>query len=122
MSIQTILSDLDSSRETLEELYRHFHRNPELSLQEYRTADRIEEELRGRGIEDVQRIAKTGLVVTLRNGDGPIVAMRGDIDALPITPGGAGRFRVACAGAVRQATASSAFSWYSSIWSKFMYR
>ena len=65
---------------------------------------------------------ETGLVVTLRNGDGPIVAMRGDIDALPITPGGAGRFRFACAGAVRQATASSAFSWYSSIWSKFMYR
>ena len=84
MSIQTILSDLDSSRETLEELYRHFHRHPELSLQEYKTADRIEEELRGRGIEDVQRIGKTGLVVTLRNGDGPIVAMRGDIDALPM--------------------------------------
>lgn len=84
MSIQTILSDLDSSRETLEELYRHFHRNPELSLQEYRTADRIEEELRGRGIEDVQRIGKTGLVVTLHNGDGPVVAMRGDIDALPM--------------------------------------
>ena len=84
MSIQSILSDLDSSRETLEELYRHFHRHPELSLQEYKTADRIEEELRGRGIEEVQRIGKTGLVVTLRNGDGPIVAMRGDIDALPM--------------------------------------
>ena len=84
MSIQTILSDLDSSRETLEELYRHFHRHPELSLQEYKTADRIEQELRSRGIEDIQRIAKTGLVVTLRNGDGPIVAMRGDIDALPM--------------------------------------
>lgn len=84
MSIQTILSDLDSSRETLEELYRHFHRHPELSLQEYKTADRIEQELRSRGIEDIQRIAKTGLVVTLRNGDGPVVAMRGDIDALPM--------------------------------------
>ncbi|MGY0559449.1 amidohydrolase [Luteimonas sp. A277] len=84
MSIQTILSDLDSSREILEELYRHFHRHPELSLQEYKTADRIEQELRSRGIEEVQRIAKTGLVVVLRNGDGPIVAMRGDIDALPM--------------------------------------
>lgn len=84
MSIQTILSELDSSRETLEELYRHFHRNPELSLQEYRTSERIEQELRGRGIEDIQRIGKTGLVATLRNGEGPVVAMRGDIDALPM--------------------------------------
>lgn len=46
MSIQTILSGLDSSREAREALYRYFHRNPELSLQEYRTAERIERELR----------------------------------------------------------------------------
>ncbi len=84
MSIKTILSDLDSSRDALEALYKHFHRHPELSLQEYATADRIEQELRGRGIDEVLRIGKTGLVAILRNGDGPVVAMRGDIDALPM--------------------------------------
>lgn len=84
MSIQNILSDLASHRNALESLYKHFHRHPELSQQEYATADRIEQELRGRGIEEVLRIGKTGLVAILRNGDGPVVAMRGDIDALPM--------------------------------------
>lgn len=84
MSLQNILSDLDSNRDTREALYKHFHRNPELSLQEYKTADRIEDELRSYGIEEVLRIGKTGLVAILRNGDGPVVAMRGDIDGLPM--------------------------------------
>lgn len=84
MSIQTILSDLESSRDSLEALYRHFHRHPELSLQEYATADRIEQELRAHGIDDVRRIGRTGLVAVIENGDGPVVAMRGDIDALPM--------------------------------------
>src|SRR5690606_5048135 len=84
MSIQSILSDLASHRESYEELYRHFHRNPELSLQEYRTAERIEAELASFGIDEVLRIGNTGGVAGLRNGDGPVVAMRGDIDALPM--------------------------------------
>ena len=84
MSIQSILSDLASHRESYEALYRHFHRNPELSLQEYRTAARIEAELASFGIDEVLRIGKTGVVAVLRNGDGPVVAMRGDIDALPM--------------------------------------
>ncbi|RZA18663.1 MAG: amidohydrolase [Lysobacteraceae bacterium] len=84
MSIQTILSDLAASRNQREALYRHFHRHPELSLQEYRTAERIEEELRRHGIDEVLRIGKTGLVAILRNGEGPVVAMRGDIDGLPM--------------------------------------
>src|SRR5690606_21867500 len=84
MSIQTILSDLESSRDSLEALYRHFHRHPELSLQEYATADRIEQELRASGIEEVLRIGRTGVVAILRNGGGPVVAMRSDTDGLPM--------------------------------------
>ncbi len=83
MRIQNILSDLDSSRDTREALYKHFHRHPELSLQEYRTAGRIEAELEDYGIE-VLRIGKTGVVGIIENGEGPVVAMRGDIDALPM--------------------------------------
>ena len=84
MSIQNILSDLDASRDAREALYKHFHRHPELSLQEYKTADRIEEELAAYGIDEVMRIGETGVVAILRNGDGPVVAMRGDTDALPM--------------------------------------
>ena len=84
MRIRTILSGLDSTREAREALYRHFHRHPELSLQEYATAERIEQELRAAGIDEVLRIGGTGVVAILRNGDGPVVAMRGDTDALPM--------------------------------------
>ena len=84
MSIQSILADLESTRRAREALYKHFHRHPELSLQEHRTAERIEQELRGFGIDEVLRIGSTGVVAILRNGDGPVVAMRGDIDGLPM--------------------------------------
>ncbi|RZA32688.1 MAG: amidohydrolase [Lysobacteraceae bacterium] len=83
MSIQNILSGLASTRDAREALYKHFHRHPELSLQEYRTADRIEAELKACGIESL-RIGKTGVVGIIRNGEGPVVAMRGDIDGLPM--------------------------------------
>lgn len=83
MTIPNILSGLHSNRDTREALYKHFHRHPELSLQEYQTADKIEEELKAYGIE-VLRIGKTGVVGIIENGGGPVVAMRGDTDALPM--------------------------------------
>lgn len=46
MKISTILSELDNNQEYREALYKHFHQNPELSLQEFKTADRLESELR----------------------------------------------------------------------------
>ncbi|AKK10378.1 amidohydrolase [Corynebacterium uterequi] len=82
-AVESILSGLDASRSEREELYIWFHQNPELSLQEYETADRIERELADAGIA-VTRVGKTGLVATIENGDGPVVAMRADIDALPV--------------------------------------
>ena len=45
MSIRNILADLDSSRNAREALYKHFHRHPELSLQEHKTSAKIEAEL-----------------------------------------------------------------------------
>jgi amidohydrolase len=67
----------------LHALYRHLHAHPELSMQEYATASLIEEMLDGLGIEHF-RCGGTGVVGTLRNGDGPVVAFRADIDGLPI--------------------------------------
>lgn len=78
--LDTIERQLDWQRD----LYRHFHQHPELSLQEHRTAERIEAELGGLGLESL-RIGGTGVVTVLENGPGPTVLARADIDALPVT-------------------------------------
>jgi amidohydrolase len=74
-------------RRLLTELRRDLHRHPELSWHETRTQDTLERTLRAAGIADVRRIARTGLVARVRgaNAAAPLVALRGDIDALPIT-------------------------------------
>lgn len=67
----------------LHELYRHLHAHPELSMQEHRTAEFIELQLDGLGIENF-RCGGTGVVGVLRNGEGPVVGFRADTDGLPI--------------------------------------
>src|SRR5215471_15934947 len=69
----------------LVELYRHFHAHPELSFEEYETGARVAKELRAAGIDVTEKVAKTGVVGVLKNGDGPIVMIRTDLDALPVT-------------------------------------
>jgi amidohydrolase len=65
---------------------RDFHQNPELSNREFRTAKAIEAHLRSLNLEVKTGIAKTGVVGILRGGKtGPTVALRADIDALPVT-------------------------------------
>jgi amidohydrolase len=68
----------------LVELYRHFHAHPELSFDEYETGARVAKELRAAGVEVTEKVAKTGIVGVLKNGDGPIVMIRTDLDALPV--------------------------------------
>ncbi|MER6125032.1 amidohydrolase [Streptomyces sp. NPDC001795] len=69
----------------LEDFYRDLHRHPELSLHEHRTAARLAERLRTAGYETVEGVGGTGVVGVLRNGDGPTVLLRADMDALPVT-------------------------------------
>ena len=68
----------------LEPLFRYFHQNPELSLQETQTAARLAQELRAAGFTVSEGIAKTGLVAIMDNGQGPTVMMRADMDGLPV--------------------------------------
>jgi amidohydrolase len=77
---------LDDARR-LVELRRDLHRHPELSWQESETAGRLAAALASFGITDVARVAGTGLVARVpgRDRSAPVVALRGDIDALPIT-------------------------------------
>ncbi len=65
-------------------LFDHFHRNPELSTVEFKTARRMAEELRKAGYEVTEQVGGTGVVAILENGDGPTVMMRADMDGLPI--------------------------------------
>ena len=81
--LEQILAELDATRTEREQLYVHLHQNPELSFQEHATAATIHETLATEGI-NVRRVGATGLVATLANGAGPTVAMRADIDALPV--------------------------------------
>lgn len=68
----------------LESLYEHFHANPELSFVENKTAARMAEELRALGYDVTEGVGGTGVVAVLKNGDGPTVMMRADMDGLPV--------------------------------------
>ena len=65
-------------------LFEHFHRNPELSLIETATAARMASELRDSGFDVTEGVGGTGVVAIMRNGDGPVVMMRADMDGLPL--------------------------------------
>jgi len=65
---------------------RYFHQNPELSNREFKTGEKIAEHLKSLGLEVQYPVAKTGVVAILKGGKpGPVVALRSDIDALPVT-------------------------------------
>ncbi len=68
----------------LEGLYRDLHEHPELAFHEERTAAALTERLRALGFEVTTGVGHTGLVAILRNGSGPVVMLRTELDALPI--------------------------------------
>lgn len=79
-----VLHALDSLLPNLEEAYKDIHAHPELSMQETRTAALAAEHLRSAGYDVTTGIGKTGVVGVLRNGAGPTVMLRADMDALPV--------------------------------------
>lgn len=84
MTRTDFLDTIESQLEWQRDLYKDFHREPELGLEEHKTSARIESELKDMDLE-AKRISATGLVAVLENGDGPTVLARADIDALPVT-------------------------------------
>jgi hippurate hydrolase len=75
-----IAGDLDR----LIALYKHLHSNPELSYQEENTSARMAKELRELGFEVTTKVGGYGVVGILKNGDGPTILVRTDMDALPV--------------------------------------
>ena len=68
----------------LESLYLHLHKNPEISFQEEKTSMRMAEELRSLGFTVTENVGGYGVVGVLKNGEGPTVLLRTDMDALPV--------------------------------------
>ncbi|MBC8245773.1 MAG: amidohydrolase, partial [Verrucomicrobia bacterium] len=69
---------------SLVSLYKHFHANPELSFMEAETAKRMAAELRDAGLTVTTGVGGHGLVGVLKNGDGPTLLIRADMDGLPV--------------------------------------
>jgi amidohydrolase len=80
----SVFRNLDSLLPNLEALYKDVHSHPELSMQETRTASLAADRLRAAGYDVTTGVGKTGVVGLLRNGDGPTVMLRADMDALPV--------------------------------------
>ncbi|MFT7642933.1 MAG: amidohydrolase, partial [Pirellulaceae bacterium] len=79
--IKTLLA---GEYQSLDAIYKHFHSHPELSLEEKETAARLASELRAAGYQVTEKVGGHGVVAVLKNGDGPTVMVRADMDALPI--------------------------------------
>jgi amidohydrolase len=79
-----ILASLATLLPELEAVYKDIHAHPELSMHETRTAQIAADHLKAIGFEVTTGVGKTGVVGILRNGDGPTVMLRADMDALPI--------------------------------------
>jgi hippurate hydrolase len=79
-----IKADLDKNYGHLDAVYKDIHAHPELALQETRTAALLAKEMRALGFEVTEHVGKTGIVAILRNGPGPLVMVRTELDALPM--------------------------------------
>ncbi|MDP9421912.1 MAG: amidohydrolase [Pseudomonadota bacterium] len=65
-------------------LYRDLHANPELSMQEVRTPAKLAAEMRKLGFTVTEKVGKTGVVAVMKNGAGPVLMLRADMDGLPV--------------------------------------
>ena len=65
-------------------LYRDLHANPELSMQEVRTPAKLAAEMKKLGFQVTEKVGKTGVVAVMKNGPGPVLLLRADMDGLPV--------------------------------------
>ena len=79
-----LLASTAAAQTPLPELYRHLHAHPELSFHEQRTAQRVSRELEALGFDVTTGIGGHGFAAVMRNGEGPTLMLRTDLDALPV--------------------------------------
>ena len=80
----TVIKEIKQFHDEMTEWRRDIHQHPELKFEENRTADLVAAKLEEFGIEIHRGLAKTGVVGTISNGDGPSIGLRADMDALPL--------------------------------------
>jgi hippurate hydrolase len=83
-SPDSVAAEVKRDLPALMALYRDLHANPELSMQETRTAAKLAAEARKLGFEVTSGVGKTGVVAVMKNGPGPVLLIRSDMDALPV--------------------------------------
>jgi len=83
-SAATIGESVKADMPSLMAMYRDFHANPELSMQEVRTPAKLAAEMKKLGFTVTEKVGKTGVVAVLKNGAGPTLMIRADMDGLPI--------------------------------------
>lgn len=83
--VQALAADGGKLLEELEAIYKDIHQHPELSMQETRTAKLAADYIERLGYDVTREVGVTGVVGVLRNSNGPIVMLRADMDALPMT-------------------------------------
>jgi len=79
-----IETSVESDYPRLDALYKDIHAHPELAFQEVKTAARLAAEMRSLGFEVTEKVGRTGVVAIYRNGDGPTIMVRTELDALPM--------------------------------------
>ena len=84
VSAQDLRAGVAEDMPGLMELYRDLHANPELSFEEHKTAAKLAKRMRDLGFEVTEGVGRTGVVSVMRNGDGPTVLLRADMDGLPV--------------------------------------
>src|SRR6202795_134908 len=80
----TIERSVESDYPKLDALYKNIHAHPEIAFQEVKTAAKLAAEMRAIGFEVTEQVGKTGLVAIYKNGDGPTIMVRTELDALPM--------------------------------------
>lgn len=82
--VKPVTAKVDAELANLVDLYKDFHQHPELSLKEVRSAGIMAREIKKLGFEVTEKVGGTGVVAVLKNGPGPTVLVRADMDGLPI--------------------------------------
>jgi len=83
-AVTPTIAEVDAIYPTIESFYIDLHRNPELAFQEVRTAGKLAEFTKALGYDVTTGVGKTGVVAVLKNGPGPTVMLRTELDALPV--------------------------------------
>jgi amidohydrolase len=79
-----IETSVEADYPKLDALYKDIHAHPEIAFQEVKTAAKLAAEMRALGFEVTEKVGKTGLVAIHKNGDGPTIMVRTELDALPM--------------------------------------